>query len=67
MTSIFTQLKRWHNIDFSSQKCNVKVILMSCDILESNIRAPVLLNLLNELGKRHKMRGILFLFPNLFN
>ena len=39
-------------------------------INESNIRALVLLNLLNSLRKRDKMLGkprILSLFPNLFN
>ena len=38
--------------------------------MESNIRAPVLLNLLNSLRKRDKMLGkprILSLFLNLFN
>ena len=38
--------------------------------MESNIRAPVLLNLLNSLRKRDKMLGkpcILCLLPNLFN
>ena len=29
--------------------------------------APVLLNLLNELRKSDKMRGVLSLFPNEFN
>ena len=35
-----------------------------------DMSAPVLLNLLNELRKRNKMRGlpsILSLFPNMFN
>ena len=38
--------------------------------IESNIRAPVLLNLLNLLQKRDKMLGkpgILYLFVNSFN
>ena len=38
--------------------------------MESYIRAPVLLNLLNSLRKRDKMLGkppILSLFPNSFN
>ena len=44
---------------------------MPCDkYVESNIHAPVLLNLLYSLGKRDKMLGephILSLFPNMFN
>ena len=39
-------------------------------IIESNIRAPALLKLVNLLRKRDKMLGnphILSLFPNLFN
>ena len=43
---------------------------MSYEKIESNIRAPVLLNLLNSLQKRDKMLGkphIWSLFPNSFN
>ena len=39
-------------------------------LIESNIRAPVLLNLLNLLQKSDKMHGkprFLYIFPNLFN
>ena len=40
----FTVCKRWQNLAFSCRKCDFLGIL-----IESNIRAPVLLNLLNSL------------------
>ena len=41
---------------FSHQKCDAKVLLVSCNKeIKSYIRAPVLLNLLNLLRKKDKM------------
>ena len=55
-------------IYFTIQKC---LILWWCTIYRASyMSAHVLLNLLNELGKRDKMRGlpsILYLFVNEFN
>ena len=70
MTSIIMLHKRWQNIDVFTHKMRFQVILMSYNKLETNIHAPVLLNLLNLLRKSDKMIGkphILSLFSNLFN
>ena len=56
-------------LTFSRQKCDLSNFNVMWSI-ETNIHAPVLLNLLNLLRKRDKMLGkphILSLFPNLFN
>ena len=54
----------------SHPKCDSKFILMAYDKIESYIRAPVLLNLLNLLRKSNKMHNkphILSFFLNSFN
>ena len=64
----FNVVQKMANLAFSRQKCDFKVILMSCDKKTLfYIRVPVLLN---SLQKRDKMLGklrILSLFPNPFN
>ena len=57
MMYIITLCKRWYNLDVLTPK---NVILSNFNVMrlkESNIPAPVLLNLLNLLRKRDKMLG----------
>ena len=63
----FSRHTQGKSLTFSRQKHDFKMILMSN---ESNIRARVLLSLLNSLRKRDKMLGkprILSLFLSSFN
>ena len=62
--------KLWQNLDVFTPKMWFLINLNVTWKIESNICAPVLLNLLNLLRKRDKMLGkprILSLFHNLFN
>ena len=54
MASITMFGTKWQILNISKQKCDFKVILMS---IESNIVAPVLLNLSNLLQKSDNMLG----------
>ena len=65
-------LCRWHITDSLKRLVNDDVIRLHCcqPYRGSHMSAHVLLNLLNELGKRDEMRGlpsILSLFRNEFN
>ena len=71
MTPILTLPKRWQNLDVFKQKKNaIKSYVHVMLLIVSNIRAPVLLNLLNLLQKSDKMLSkprILSLFLNSFD
>ena len=78
---MFKDLLLWPvTLSIQTRVCTRQIILLCCDVIikrriiplnrGSYISAHVLLNLLNELGKRDKMRGlpsILSLFRNEFN
>ena len=68
MTSVITLRKISHYLTFS----HLIAIFINFNAMESNIHAPVLLNLFNSLRKRYKMLGKLHilhlsLFLNSFN
>ena len=70
MTSITTLLTYWQNSKVFTTEMNFQSNLNVIWLIESNICALVLLNILNSLPKRNKMLGkprILSLFPNSFN
>ena len=70
MTSITTLCTYLQNYYVFTPEMNLQSNLNVIWSIESNIRAIVLLNILNSLRKRDKMLGkprILSLFPNLFN
>ena len=46
MTSIVMMRKRWHNLEVFTQKYDFLSYVRVMWLIESNIRAPVLLNLL---------------------
>ena len=57
MTSIITLFKIGENLDFFTPKMLFLSISISCDNIEYNTRAPVLLNFSNSLRKRDKILG----------